>query len=250
MRHVIEEENMSSRIFFCIAIVSVALVRSSDASNLRTADTSASLHWTSDAKLKRLLKSTRGSITISTAGVEFHPEKGEPIRWTLDDIRTVELPTPRKLSLVSYQNRRWHIPGDRPFDFDLKNPMPPEIAAELVRLVGKPAINGVPVSEDVSSFTIIPARHTTRAGGSNGELRFSDSGIDYLSKAGDARSWRWADIETLAHPEPYRFRVGGFQETFDFELKQPLANGVFDRLWDHVYAQGLNITTHPGGSDE
>ena len=240
---------MSSRILFCIAIASVALVRSNDASSVRTTDSAGPLHWTSAAKLKRLLKSTRGSITISTAGVDFNPEKGEPIRWMLEDLRTVELPTSRKLSLVTYQNRRWHIPGDRPFDFDLKNPMPPEIAAELVRLVGKPAINGVPVS-DVSSFAIIPARHRTRTGGSNGELRFSDSGIDYLSKAGDARSWHWADIETLAHPEPYRFRVGGFQETFDFELKQPLANGVFDRLWDHVYAQGLNIRTQSGGSDE
>lgn len=249
-KHAIDEENMSSRTFFLIAIVSVGLVRSSDASKLRPIDTSGSLHWMSDAKLKRFPKSARGSLTISTAGVDFHSEKGESIHWSLEDIGTVDLPTSRKLSLVTYQNRRWRLPGDRPFAFDLKNPMPPEVAAELVRLVGKPAINGVPRSEDVSSFAIIPARHRTRPGGSNGELRFSDSGIDYLSKAGDARSWRWADIETLAHPEPYRFWIGGFQETFDFELKQPLANGVFDRLWDHVYAQGLNIRPQFGGSDE
>lgn len=245
----IKEENMSSRIFFWIVLISIVLVRSSDPNSLPAVDTSGSLHWVSDAKLKRLPISTRGTITISATGVEFHPVKGDSIRWTFDDVRTVEVPTSRKLSLVTYQNRRWHVPGDRPFDFDLKSPMPPEVAAEFIRLVGKPAINGVP-PPDVSNFAIIPARHRTRIGGSNGELRFTDSGIDYLSKAGDARSWRWADIETLAHPEPYRFRIGGFLETFEFELKQPLTNVVFERLWNHVYTRGLNLGTQSGGNNE
>ena len=135
---------MSSRSFFWIATVSIGLLRSS-ANSLVPADTSGSLPWKSDVKLSKFPKSTRGSLTISSAGVDFHPTKGEAAHWGLEDIRAVDLPNSRKLSLVTYQNRRWHIPGDRPFDFDLKSPIPPEIAAELVRLVGKPAINGVPV---------------------------------------------------------------------------------------------------------
>jgi hypothetical protein len=234
---------MLLRTFRWIALLSVGLIRAS-AGHLSD-DASTSLHWASDAKLNRFPKSTPGSLTISSGGVDFRPAKGDAVHWAFEDIRTVDLSSARKLSLITYQNRRWHLPGDRPFEFTLNTQMPPQVAAELVSKVGKPAINGIPLPEK-ASFAMIAARHKTATGGSSGSLRFSDSGIDYLSKAGDARSWRWADIATLAHPEPYRFRVGGHLETFDFELKQRLPPEVFDRLWDHVYAQGLNVRNDEG----
>jgi hypothetical protein len=205
--------------------------------------------WSSDVTLHRLPKALHGILTISSNGVDFRPDKDPPSHWPFEDIRTVDLANPRRLSLVTYQNSPWHLPGDRPFEFTLKTQMPPELAAELVRRVGKPAINGDPFRE-AASFATIPARHRTRMGGSNGVLRFTDSGIDYVSNLGDARSWRWADLETLAHPELYRLRVGAYLETFDFELKQPLTGNLFDRLWDHVYAQKLNIREQKGATDE
>jgi hypothetical protein len=237
---------MSLQTFVWIAAVSAGLIRAS-ASHLAD-DPSRSLHWVSETKLNRFPKSTPGTLTISAKGIVFHPSKGEALHWAFEDIRTVALSNPQELSLVSYQNRRWHLPGDRPFEFTLETPMPPEIAAELVDKAAKPAINGDPPAE-ASSFATIPARHKTGTGGSSGSLRFSDSGIDYLSKSNDARGWRWADIETISHPELYRFRVRGHLETFDFELKQPLTTEVFDRLWDHVYAQQLNIGRREGDRD-
>lgn len=236
---------MSSRSLFWIAAISVGLIRSSAGGFPRT-DASDSLHWASDAKLNQFPKPARGSLTISSVGADFRPAKGEPIHWAVEDIRTVDLPSSRKLSLITYQNRRWHVPGDRPFVFDLKNAMPPEVAANLVRLVGKPAINGVPAPH-LSNLATIGARHPTRIGGSNGVLRFRDGGIDYLAaKGNDSRTWRWADIQTVAHPGPYRLRVAGYLETFDFELKQPLPYGLFDRVWDHLYVRGLNIGEREG----
>lgn len=209
----------------------------------------APLPWSSTAKLHRLPWGLHGRLTISNNGVDFRPKKGDAIRCSFEDIRTVNLQNPRHLSLVIYQNNRWHLPGDRTFSFKLKTPMPPTVAAQLVRGVGKPAINGDPPKE-ASSFAVIAARHKTLMGGSSGELRFTDSGIDYLSKSGDARSWRWADIQTIANPEPYRFRVDGYLETFDFELKQPLTSAIIDRLWNHIYARGLNLGSPSGGNDE
>lgn len=224
---------------FCITfITSHALQSHAQAISPSATAASAIQPWSSEARLHRLPKAVPGTLTISSDGVEFRPDKGTPSHWPFEEIRTVALSNPRQLSLITYQNRRWHLPGDRPFEFSLNTPIPPVLAAELVRKVGKPAINGDPLP-DANSFATIPARHVSRLGGSSGMLRFSDSGIDYLSKAGDARSWRWADIETIAHPEPYRLRVGGYLETFDFELKEPLRSDLFDRLWDHIYAQEL-----------
>ena len=236
---------MSSRTLVWIAALFLSLSRT-DARNSSLTSNSDSLHWTSEANLDRFPKSVHGRVSISNEGIDFRPAKGQVLHWLLQDIRTVDLESPRKLSLVTYQNRRWHVPGDRPFDFELKNSMPPEVAAELIRQVGKPAINGVPLPH-ASSFAIIGARHKTRTGGSSGVLRFSENGIDYLAaKENDSRTWRWADIETLSNPEPYRLRVGGYLETFDFELKQSLPEALYHRLWDHVSAQGLNIRPERG----
>lgn len=113
----------------------------------------------------------------------------------------------------------------------------------MAQLVSKPVINGDPASE-VQSFASIAARHRTLTDGTNGTLRFHDNGIDYVMAGGQGgRSWRWADIQTLANPDLYHFRVGGYRETFEFELKQPMSRELFDRLWDHVHARDLSGVT-------
>jgi hypothetical protein len=135
----------------------------------------------------------------------------------------------------------------RHFRLDLSEAVSAAIAAEVVHRVGKPVVNAA-ADENTKAFVSIPARHGTRFGGTNGTLRFRDEGIDYVTgTTGASRSWRWADIQTLANPDPYRFRVGGYLETFDFELKQPLSREVFDTLWDRVYARDLNISANQEG---
>ncbi|MGH9454533.1 MAG: hypothetical protein ACRD2O_11260, partial [Terriglobia bacterium] len=114
--------------------------------------------------------------------------------------------------------------------------------------VGKPSRNA-----DVAhgaAFATLGARHRTRWSGTNGVLQFRDSGIDYVTRRpGDGRSWRWADIQTTANPDPYHFRVAGFQEIYDFDLKQPMSQTLFDRLWDFVYGRGLQLGVKSGHSE-
>ena len=196
--------------------------------------------WQSKARLRHRLTSTHGDLVVDGQGIEFRPTKGSALRWSFVEIRTIDLTSPRHLSLTSYSNRHWHWPGDKAFHFELSTPMPPAVAAALVAKVGKPAVDGDPVPRE-PSFASIPARHRTRTGGTNGVLDFREDGIDYVTGADGGRSWRWADIQTIANPDPYHFRVGGYLETFDFELKQPMTGDLFDRLWDRVYARDLNV---------
>jgi hypothetical protein len=80
-------------------------------------------------------------------------------------------------------------------------------------------------------------------GGSSGTLRFRDDGIDYVTENGrDGRSWRWADIQTLGNPNPYEFRVTGYREIVEFDLKQPMPRDLFERVWDRFYGKGLNLS--------
>lgn len=219
------------------------------------------LRWKSKARLHRHFRSTRGELVIDHNGVEFRPLKEMPLKWSftdagvtniqsiaIADIKSVRI-TPEALILISYQNKGWHRPGDREFRFDVETPISAEMAAEMIRRIGRPSVNSVPDPQG-SGYLTLPARHRTATGGSNGVLRLRDDGIDYLDSTGkDSRSWRWADIETLANPDPYQFRVGGYVERFDFELKQPLSKETFERLWNNIYTQGLNIVTAGGERD-
>jgi hypothetical protein len=203
--------------------------------------------WQTPASWHRLLKkAVPGSLVLDDAGVEFRSPKFNQ-RWAYVDIHSLDL-SARELTLDSYQNRTWHEPGTQRFQFTLGESMPPEIAAQLTERVGKPVRNGVPLPS-VAVLSEIPAHRRIWSGGSNGTLRLKDTGIDYVTENGrDSRTWRWADIQTIANPNPYELRVTGYRETVEFDLKQPLARAVFEQMWDRLYAADLNLST-AGGED-
>jgi hypothetical protein len=201
--------------------------------------------WQTPASWHRLLKkAVSGSLVLDDVGVEFRSPKFSQ-RWSYVDIHSFDL-SARELTLSSYQNRPLHTPGEQRYQFTLSGPMPPEIAARLTALVGKPVRNGIPLPS-VAVLSEIPAHRRMWSGGSNGTLRLKDSGIDYVTEKGrDSRTWRWADIQTIANPNPYELRVTGYRETVEFDLKQPLARAVFEQMWNRLYAAGLNPSTAGG----
>jgi hypothetical protein len=201
--------------------------------------------WQASAKWHRSLKKAEpGTLVLDGNGVEFRSAKFNH-RWNYVEIHTFDL-SRRELTLLTYQNRPWHEPGERPFSFTLDEPMPSDVAAQFTDRVGKPVRNGMPMAKS-GALVVIPAHHRVWSGGSNGTLRLKDDGIEYITENGrDSRSWRWVDIQTIANPEPYEFRITGYREIVEFDLKQPLACAVFERLWDRLYANGLNLSASPG----
>ena len=197
--------------------------------------------WQTSARWHRFLgKTIPGTLLINQDGVEFQSPKFHG-RWSYVDIHSFEL-SPTELTLNSYQNRPWHEPGERNFRFTWTEPIPPDAAAQLTARVGKPVLNGMPAA-NAPALAQIPAHHRMWSGGSNGTLRLKDDGIDYVSENGhDSRTWRWADIQTIANPDPYELRVTGYREIVDFDLKQPLPRAVFEQIWDRLYAAGLNLS--------
>ena len=202
--------------------------------------------WKAPARWHRSLKkAVPGSLVIDQDGVEFSSAKFNQ-RWAFVEIHSFDL-SAQELTLTSYQNRRRHEPGEMSFHFTWSEPIPPEIAAQFTARVRKPVRNGVPLP-NVTALAEIPAHHRMWSGGSNGTLRLKDSGIDYVTESGrDSRTWRWGDIQTIANPNPYELRLTGYRETVEFDLKQPLSRELFERMWDHLYAAGLNLSVVTAG---
>jgi hypothetical protein len=195
------------------------------------------LNWQSAARLHRGLTPEPGTLAFDGNGIEFRSKRFSR-RWPYAEVKSFDLMA-RRLILTDYENRSHHWPGERRFRFELASPVPAEVAAELARAVVKPVRNRDTDPRAPCIFTIA-ARHGTRFGGSNGTLRFREEGIDYTTSTGsDNRSWRWADIQTLACPDPYHLRIGAYREIFNFDLKRALRAEEFDRLWDKLYASDL-----------
>jgi hypothetical protein len=201
----------------------------------------------SPAKLHRLLqKPIIGILSFSDGGVEFRSPRASH-RWSYEEIKTFDLWGSTELTVTDYENRHWHEPGEQRFRFTLTKPIAPDLAGKLTARVGRPVINGDPEAS-VPSIAEIPAHRRDRFSGSNGTLRFREDGIDYLtSNARDSRSWRWSDIQTIASSDPWTFRVAGYREIVEFDLKRSLAPDLFNSLWDRLYASGLNIVPESQG---
>ena len=186
--------------------------------------------WESPAKLHRAFGTEKGDLKIGAEGIEFRSQKGRIDKWPFLDVQTFRL-SPKTLSIETYQNRKHHLPGMQRFRFDMDQDVPPALAAKLSTLIQRPSQNAVP--DQALQGILIPAHHRTLTGGTNGTLRFSDDGIDYITDArGDSRSWRWADLQTLSDPDPFHLLVFGYRDTYSFDLKEPLPRSTFYRLVD------------------
>jgi hypothetical protein len=204
-------------------------------------------HWQTTVRWREsLAKLVPGTLVIDDGGIEFQSTKFRQ-RWAFIEIHTFDL-TAQEFTLWTYQRRHWSEPGERPFHFALTEAMPLEAVARLSERVQKPVRNGIPLPS-AQVLSEIPAHHRTRWGGSNGTLRLRDAGIDYVTEGRDSRSWRWADIVTLANPNPYELRVAAYREIVEFDLKQPLPRSLFERIWDRFYAADLNLTPAAEGGE-
>jgi hypothetical protein len=236
---------------FLVATVASSIVAReapSPASPQQASVPAAQLNWQAPARWRHgLLSKTSGTLALTDSGVEFRPRKGDPLSWRFEEIQTFHF-APHRLQLTGYQNRRWHFHGERSFRFDFEADVPPAVAAQLAARVARPVENGAP-NPGAPAFATLGARHRTRGGGTGGTLRFRDSGIDYVTSSGlGARSWRWEDIQTIARPDTFHFRVGGYREIFEFVLKQPMSRALFERLWNEVYARNLTGLSLNGGN--
>jgi hypothetical protein len=204
------------------------------------------IDWQSPAKLHQLLGSVRGNLRVAASGIEFLGASHRTEQWAFQDVQTFRL-TPHGLYIKTYQDRKRYLPGVEEYRFDLGDTVPPSIADELAMEVQRPSQNDVPFA--ASQGDGIPVHHRRIAGGTNGVLQFRDGGIDYVtSTAGDSRSWRWADLQTLSNPDPWHLLVFGYRDTYAFDLKEVMPQPLYYRLVDALgrhYAAGSANEIHP-----
>jgi len=184
-------------------------------------------------------KGCGGVMTVDERGVSFAGEKAHRWTWTFEDIQQLTL-GPHEIRVLTYQNSRLLPRVDRAYDFTGEIP-----AAQLYaflrgrmdqRLVA--ALGETPAAPG----TVLPVKHLTSFGGSQGQLAFGPDAIVYATPAKrESRTWRYADIAGISSSGPFQLTVSTLEKDFNFQLKQPLDEARYNQLWLEIEKRNRRI---------
>ena len=80
-----------------------------------------------------------------------------------------------------------------------------------------------------------------RITGTEGALAFGADAIVYSTAApGESRTWRYSDVDSISSSGPFQLTITTFERAlshyghrkgFNFELKQPITEARYNRIW-------------------
>ncbi len=187
-----------------------------------------------------------GELIISTKGVEYRAKKATDSRvWTYTDIKLFEILSPTRLRIWTYQNRKLLLGQEESLTFKIIDGQIDQQVSDFLReRTARPLVTSF-TKEETERVPVaqIPVKHLHRLGGCQGVLKVYTDGLEYEAQDGhDSRSWRWTDIRAVGRPDIDRFEVltfepqtGGPKRSFNFILKEPLADKTYDLIWSRVF---------------
>jgi hypothetical protein len=189
--------------------------------------------------------SCSGELTLGENGFRYQTVHVRDQRqWSFTEIQEVQFLSERRINLITYEDSRQRLGGDKIFKFELQGATIPEGLVHFVESkFEKPVSNRLTAGDDTSRFEI-PVKHLHRVGGCQGKLTLTENGIVFRSeKAGESRQWRYSDLQSLASSGRYELRLGtlehgplqyGDTKEFRFRLKTPLDEGAYRFAWGKV----------------
>ena len=192
----------------------------------------------------RLIGHRDGELIISADQVRFRAKNEKDSRsWTYGEIKLLELLSPTRARIWTYQNRRLLLGQEESLTFKIIDGQVDQQVSDFLRgHITRPLVTSF-TKEENEPLAPIAVKHLHRLGGCQGILKVYADRLVYEAQAGhDSRSWRWTDIRAVGRPDIDRFEVltfepkfGGPKRSFNFVLKEPLADQTYDFIWSRVY---------------
>ncbi|HSW49231.1 MAG TPA: hypothetical protein VLH09_03605 [Bryobacteraceae bacterium] len=183
------------------------------------------------AKHDHWRKGCAGTLRIDTEGATYTGEKQHSWTWAWQDIQRFEL-SPTRINVLTYKDNRWKLGADREYAFSLAPDQSVGAAYGFLkdrldqRFVARLA------DPEVKPLWETPAKRLGRLRGSEGALLVGEDRIVFRSEDGrESMTWRLTDIQNLSSSGPFQLTLATLQETYEFQLKQPLEERRYDALW-------------------
>ncbi|MBZ5553614.1 MAG: hypothetical protein LAO21_12900 [Acidobacteriia bacterium] len=186
-----------------------------------------------------------GELTIDDHGIRYQTLHARDQRqWTFTDIQEVQFISEHKLNIITYEDSRQRLGGDKIFKFELPGDTIPAGVVQLVESkFERPVTNRFPVENLTGRFEVA-VKHLHRVSGCQGRLIFTESGISFRSDTpGESRTWRYSDLQSIASSGRFDLRLGSFEhgplqygdtKEFRFRLKSPLEEAAYRFAWGKI----------------
>lgn len=187
----------------------------------------------------RLARDEPGRLRIGKEGLEYRAEKAKTaFRIPLKDVHKIDASEPRLIRVETYDRLAREFGGRREYTFRLREK---DVDEYLVRFLDASVQRSVIGVFPSSSPPIagIEAYHRHRLGGCPGTINIDGDAIRFISgKAGESRTWRYQDIETIGTMNAFHLRISTLAETYNFDLKERLSTAEYEAISKRVYALG------------
>lgn len=190
-----------------------------------------------DVKKDELIGSEKGKLIVAEDGIEFRAQnQKESRRWPYTDIKSIDLASPRKLVVKTYEDSGWKLGADREYSFEISGG---EIGRELydflLSKIERPLAARIPLTSQAYAYEL-KVKHRHRFGGCHGTLKIAEDRIVYdTENARDRRAWLYRDIESFGSGNPFNLRISTYTETYTFDLKERMGERLYDFIWQRVY---------------
>ena len=189
---------------------------------------------------EHLRKGCDGVMIADENGVRFRGQKAHSWAWTYDDIQELKL-EPGRITILTYRDRKLWLGADQAYTFTGKLPVE-ELEPLWKNRMDQRFVAALPGPKG-DGFSL-PVKHLRRISGSEGVLVFAPEVIAYSTPAeGDSRTWRYSDIDSISSSGPFQLTITTFERArshygdrkgFNFQLKQPIAEAMYNRLWMEI----------------
>jgi hypothetical protein len=191
----------------------------------------------------KLVGGREGHLTISEERIEYRSEDGKHGgSWAYQDIRQVEIVSPTRVRIITYDDRERLLGADRSYTLELVDGrLTREVSDFLRSKLSRPLVTSfTDHSGDV--LAELAVKHNHRIGGCEGTVSVFEDKLVYASEEEESsRTWAWTDVRSVSRPDPYRLEIAtyerelGGRRSFTFDLKAPISDEDFDRIWQRVY---------------
>ena len=191
------------------------------------------------------IRSCRGELVFRDDGVEYVTSHKKDARtWKYVDIQQLGLKSDKRISVVTYEDRKLQFGKDKLFNFELTaGSIPPALAGALQTRLTKPLVSAV-IPELRAAKYELPVKHQHALGGCQGSLEIGEHEIVYkTSHSSDSRIWRYDQLTSIGSTGPFQLRLSSMERTggeygaeknFIFDLKRRLDPEIYDFLWKRV----------------
>ena len=185
----------------------------------------------------RLPRKEAGQLVISDAGISYRSDHRKTvIDISLLNVFQADVSDPKVIRIETYDIAKKKLVGRQVYVFGLRGGVHDErLTRFLSKALQRPVIGAFGPAPQPEA--VIRAYHRHRLGGCHGTIRIDSDAISFGSdRPEDSRTWLYRDLETLGTMNPFHFRVSTLAETFNFDLKERLAESAYDLATRRVYS--------------